>query len=76
MFKNQSFVKNQIFGETKIGPKVLLNNPHLNYAHKGGIQMAGIPMTETEIEALLDVLDRDNDGEINYRYYFLAKFRT
>ena len=35
---------------------------------KGGIQMAGIPMTETEIEALLDVLDRDGDGEINYRF--------
>ena len=34
---------------------------------KTGIQMAGIPMTETEIEALLDVLDRDGDGEINYR---------
>jgi Ca2+-binding EF-hand superfamily protein len=30
--------------------------------------MAGIPMTETEINALLDVLDKDGDGEINYRY--------
>lgn len=30
--------------------------------------MAGIPMTENEIELLLDVLDKDGDNEINYRY--------
>ena len=35
---------------------------------KSGIQMAGIPMTENEIELLLDVLDKDGDNEINYRY--------
>ena len=29
--------------------------------------MAGIPMSENEIEALLNVLDKDGDGEINYR---------
>lgn len=33
---------------------------------KSGIQMAGIPMTENEIELLLDVLDKDGDNEINY----------
>ena len=30
--------------------------------------MAGIPMTENEIEALLNVLDKDGDGEIKYRW--------
>ena len=43
---------------------------------KTGIQMAGIPMTETEIEALLDVLDRDGDGEINYRLPILNHVHT
>jgi len=33
---------------------------------RDGILMAGIPMTENEIESLLNVLDKDGDGEINY----------
>ena len=35
---------------------------------RDGILMAGIPMTENEIESLLNVLDKDGDGEINYRF--------
>ena len=39
---------------------------------RDGILMAGIPMTENEIESLLNVLDKDGDGEINYRFDQLA----
>ena len=39
---------------------------------RDGILMAGIPMTENEIESLLNGLDKDGDGEINYRFDQLA----
>ena len=32
------------------------------------LQNCGIKLSEDEINILLDTLDKDDDGEINYRY--------
>ena len=44
----------------------------LNTVEYYHLQESGIKLTDEEIEMLLDELDKDGDGEINYRYDFLC----